>query len=81
MARGVRRRLAADYSVATTGIAGPTGATAAKPLGLSVTAAAGPRNSASDVRVHPGGRSEVKAAATQQALSTLEALLRREGIL
>jgi nicotinamide-nucleotide amidase len=34
MARGVRRRLQADVALATTGIAGPTGATPEKPIGV-----------------------------------------------
>ena len=34
MARGVRRKIGADIGIATTGIAGPTGATPTKPVGL-----------------------------------------------
>ncbi|MGA7093237.1 MAG: nicotinamide-nucleotide amidohydrolase family protein, partial [Candidatus Cybelea sp.] len=34
MARGVRKRLGADVSLATTGIAGPTGGSPEKPVGL-----------------------------------------------
>jgi PncC family amidohydrolase len=39
MAHGIRRVTAADVGVATTGIAGPGGATAAKPVGLAYVAA------------------------------------------
>lgn len=34
MARGARRKVGADIGIATTGIAGPTGATPTKPVGL-----------------------------------------------
>ncbi len=34
MARGVRRKLGTDIGIASTGIAGPTGATPTKPVGL-----------------------------------------------
>lgn len=81
MARGARRRFAADYAVATTGIAGPTGDTPAKPVGLSYAAAVGPHGSRVDLRIHTGGRAEVQEAAVRQALETLVRVLASEGIL
>jgi nicotinamide-nucleotide amidase len=40
MAHGIRRRAKATYGLATTGIAGPTGATPHKPIGLTFIAVA-----------------------------------------
>lgn len=71
MAEGVRRLTGADYGVATTGIAGPTGGTPEKPVGLVYVAVA----SAGGVRVAEyrflGRRSEVKWRAAQAALVML----------
>lgn len=43
MARGIRNKTGVDFAMATTGIAGPSGATAQKPLGLTYIAWVGPK--------------------------------------
>ncbi|MBI5367164.1 MAG: competence/damage-inducible protein A [Planctomycetes bacterium] len=70
MARGARRRAGADFAVAVTGIAGPTGGTPEKPVGLVFLAVAGPRGVRVEEHRFPGERGWVKerAAAALNAL-------------
>lgn len=72
MAEGAARALGADCAVATTGIAGPGGATAGKPVGLVFIAAAR-RGMGTVVERHvfPGDRESVRRAAVGAALSAL----------
>ncbi len=72
MARGACERLDATFGLATTGIAGPTGATASKPVGLVYIALA-ERGGDVDVRriTFPGTRDEVRRRATMFALNVL----------
>ncbi len=68
MAEGVRRSLAADFGIAITGIAGPGGGTAERPVGLTFVAVAGPVGGPDVERaVFPGGRRQVKEAAVALA--------------
>jgi PncC family amidohydrolase len=68
MADGARARLAADLAVAVTGVAGPGGGTAAKPVGLTYVALAGP--SGGDVQRHvwDGDRAANKRLSAEAAL-------------
>lgn len=75
MARAARRLWGADVGIATTGIAGPTGATPGKPIGLSIVAAVRGRRALVDRRVHRGNRQAVKSAAVRQALRLVRQLL------
>jgi competence/damage-inducible protein CinA-like protein len=74
MADGVRERLAADVSVSVTGIAGPAGGTAEKPVGTVVIATSGPRSLLRTFRF-PGDRAMVRTQATQAALDMLRRTL------
>jgi nicotinamide-nucleotide amidase len=75
MAAGVRERLSADIGVSVTGIAGPGGATPAKPVGLVYLHAAGPeRELAADFSV-PADRETVRARAAVAALHLVRRLL------
>ena len=74
MASGARERFGADVAVAVTGIAGPSGGTAQKPVGLTYVAVADALGT--DVRRHvwAGDRHQNKIAS---ARATLELLLER----
>ncbi len=78
MAEGVRSRLGTDLAVAITGVAGPSGGTDAKPVGLVYIAIAG--CGAPEVRRHqwPGDRSANKEASAAVALELL--LARAEAV-
>lgn len=75
MATGARAALAADYAVSTTGIAGPSGGTSDKPVGLAYAAAAGADAVLVDRAVHEGDRDTVRRAGVNQALRLLERVL------
>lgn len=71
MAEGARERLGATIGVATTGIAGPGGATETKPVGTVDVAVATPQSTLyKRLRLH-GGRDAVRHAATQWALKLI----------
>ncbi|MCB1887597.1 MAG: nicotinamide-nucleotide amidohydrolase family protein, partial [Rhodocyclaceae bacterium] len=73
MVRGALARSPADLAIAVTGIAGPGGATATKPVGL-VFIGAQRRGGAAEVERHvfPGDRRAVRTAALERALALLE---------
>jgi PncC family amidohydrolase len=71
MAEGARRAFGADVAVATTGIAGPGGATQRKPVGLVYIALAGPAGVTTEEFHFPGGRATVTDASTEAALLML----------
>jgi nicotinamide-nucleotide amidase len=75
MAQGARDALAADVAVADTGIAGPGGGSAEKPVGLVYVHALGPEGEAARELQLPGDREAVRVRATAAALHLLRSLL------
>lgn len=68
MAAGSRRLAGADYGIAVTGIAGPTGATPTKPVGLVFVAVAGPGGSVCRRFHFAGSRDAIRRQAVDEAL-------------
>ena len=71
MAEGVRRLLKTDLAVSTTGIAGPGGGSAEKPVGLVWFGLASNSGTITERKVFPGDRETVRAAAIEHAVQLL----------
>ena len=71
MAAGARRVIGSDLAVSVTGIAGPGGGTAAKPVGLTYIAVEGPAGSEVRRFVWPHDRSANKRASAAAAIELL----------
>lgn len=71
MARGARERFKADLAVAVTGVAGPGGGTATKPVGLTYVAMIGPRGAEVRRFTWSGDRQANKEASARAALEML----------
>ena len=78
MAAGARRLLKTDFAVSVTGIAGPGGGSAEKPVGLVWFGIASPTGVETESARFPGGRNEVRAAAVEHALGMILAAAGRE---
>jgi nicotinamide-nucleotide amidase len=80
MAKGALARSRADLAVSITGIAGPGGATAGKPVGLVHFSAAsrGGHSTAQERRFGDIGRAEVRRLSVLQALAMLSELAEAE---
>jgi nicotinamide-nucleotide amidase len=79
MASGALERSCAQVSVAVTGVAGPTGGSAAKPVGTVWFGFALPGRVVSEVRRFDGDRAAVRSATVRHALQRLLELLREAG--
>jgi nicotinamide-nucleotide amidase len=71
LANGIRLRTGATLGLGITGIAGPTGATESKPVGLVYIALADPARTEVMDRTFRGDRQRVREWATQQALDLI----------
>ncbi len=78
LAEGVRARLGCDVGIGVTGIAGPDGGTAHKPVGLVHIAVAGPDGALEELeRRFPGDRGAVRDSSATAALHLVRLLLAR----
>ncbi|MFW6118518.1 MAG: CinA family protein [Chloroflexota bacterium] len=75
MARGGRKLLDVDVCVSDTGIAGPSGGSPEKPLGLFYLGLAARDESFSQKHIFPGNRDENKRDAAEAALNMLKQYL------
>jgi nicotinamide-nucleotide amidase len=71
LANGIRIRTGATLGVGVTGIAGPTGATGSKPVGLVHIAVSDTQKTESVERTFRGDRNRVREWTTQQALDLI----------
>lgn len=72
MAKNIRRLAKTDFGIGITGIAGPTGATKNKPVGLVYISAASYKKSIVKKYNFKGGRISIKLQAATHALKLLE---------
>jgi nicotinamide-nucleotide amidase len=75
MAEGIRKRCLSSYGIGITGVAGPSGGTEQKPVGLVYIALAGEEGTQVVERNFPGDRKRIRQFATQLALEMMRRAL------
>lgn len=78
MAEGARRKFDVNWAISITGVAGPSGGTAQKPVGLVYIGVAGPNGTTVEEHRFRGSREGIRQRAVQFALIQLRSLLPRE---
>lgn len=71
MAEGARKAAKANFAISLTGIAGPTGGTPQKPVGLVFMACASSQRTTVERHIFKGTRLQIKKQATQAVLELL----------
>lgn len=71
MAHSIRKILNTDFGMGLTGIAGPTGATTKKPIGLTIIAISTKHKTICKQFIFKGNRLSIKSQAATQALKML----------
>jgi len=79
MVEGARQKAGADWAVAVSGVAGPSGGSAEKPVGTVWLAWAGPAGIETELRHFVGGRHEVRQQTLERALAGLIERIREQG--
>ena len=77
MAAGARKKFGADFAIAVTGIAGPSGGSKTKPVGTVFIALAGAFGTVVERRLNCLGREKFKEVTAGQALAMLHSRLLR----
>jgi PncC family amidohydrolase len=77
MAAGVRARLSVDVGVSVTGVAGPSGGTPEKPVGLVYIAASTPNGEHTIDFTYPADRQSIRSRAAVAALHLVRRQLTR----
>ncbi|MFY9560576.1 MAG: competence/damage-inducible protein A [Terriglobales bacterium] len=75
LAEGIRQRCVSSYGIGITGVAGPTGGSEQKPVGLVYVALAGEEGTQVVERNFPGDRRRIRWFAAQQALEMIRRAL------
>ncbi|RMA97316.1 CinA family nicotinamide mononucleotide deamidase-related protein [Hydrogenothermus marinus] len=79
MAEGVKKLLNTDFALSDTGIAGPTGGTKEKPVGLHYIGMATPSETIVEKVIFSGERNDIRLRVSQHALNMLRLYLLKQN--